>query len=211
VLDQLKLILTKWFEMPLLPASVLLSVVLVYWIFVMLGTLDIELFDWDFDVDTDVDIDVGASIWDVGLVPAKFLNLGSIPVMFWGSIYSLSSWLLALGIQRWAGDQENWMKLVEAFGLGLVATKVITNPMRKWFEVIEPNRPQDILGNRCTITTLKATDQFGEASFATGGAPLILTVRTLDDESLAKGTVATIVDYNAELNTYYVRGTQPEG
>lgn len=81
--------LQTYFSGPMLVPSVLLGLVCLYWLFVILGAFDIELFDFD--------IDVGAgdgSIFDVGLVSLKFINLGDVPLMIWGSVFSLAFWIM---------------------------------------------------------------------------------------------------------------------
>lgn len=42
--------------------SLLLIVVLAYWVFVLLGALDLDLFDVDADIDADIDVDVDVDV-----------------------------------------------------------------------------------------------------------------------------------------------------
>lgn len=42
--------------------SLLLLVVLAYWVFVLLGALDLDLFDVDADIDADIDVDVDVDV-----------------------------------------------------------------------------------------------------------------------------------------------------
>ena len=42
--------------------SLLLIVVLAYWLFVLLGALDLDLFDVDADIDADIDVDVDVDV-----------------------------------------------------------------------------------------------------------------------------------------------------
>ena len=102
-----------------MPASLFLSLVLVYWLFVILGALDLELFDFDLDVDADVDL---GSVLNVGLVPVRFLNLGRVPLMLWVSLFSLSWWGLSLVINHfWILEEENGMTLLIARDIGRVS------------------------------------------------------------------------------------------
>ncbi|GIT29743.1 MAG: hypothetical protein Ct9H300mP1_17890 [Planctomycetaceae bacterium] len=87
------------------------------------------------------------------------------------------------------------MVVAEAFGLAMLVTKLATNPFRSVFEIVEPNRPETLIGQTCTISTLTATSLSGEAHFTSEGAPLILSVRVSDGD-LSKGQTTKIIDYN---------------
>ena len=187
-------------EPALQPSGLLIAVLAVYWSLVMFGAVDIEFLNWDFDLSLGGD---GGAL-DFGLVPFRFLNLGKIPIMLWATVFSCAAWLLSLLIHyRGPPLQSDGAKIAEAFGLAVVFTKLATNPLRPIFEVSEPNLPETLIGRPCVISSLTATDQRGEASFATGAAPLILSIRTTG-AALSKGQTATIVDYSQPDNTYIV-------
>ena len=207
-MQKLDEIFTSWYSMPILPTSILVSALILYWLIVLVGALDLEFLDWDFELHLETD----ANLLDVGLVPLRFLNLGRIPVMIWTSLYCLSAWITTIVIHNnWIVKQAqtDGIVIAESFAIALVITKLITNPLNQWFDIEEPNRPETLIGRTCTITTLQATEATGEASFGTGGAPLTLTVRTLNGE-LACGQSAEIMKYDRELNAYLVRGTTEE-
>ena len=190
-------------EPALQPAGLLLAVLAVYWALVMFGAVNIEFLDWDFDLSLDGD---GGAL-DFGLVPIRYLNLGTIPIMLWATVFAVSAWLLSLLIHYvWAPTQSDGAKIAEAFGLAIVVTKLVTNPLRPIFEISEPNRPETLIGQTCVISTLTANDQRGEAHFATEGAPLILSIRTTGAD-LSKGQMATIIEYSQPDNTYIVSDT----
>ena len=193
-------------EPALQPAGLLIAILVVYWSLVMFGALDLEFLDWNFEFSLEGD----SGALDFGLVPLRFLNLGTIPIMLWITVFGFSAWMLSLLIHYiWAPEQADGVVIAEAFGLAMLVTKLVTNPFRSVFEIVEPNRPETLVGQTCTISTLTATGQSGEAHFTNEGAPLILSVRTSDGD-LSKGQTATIIDYNQPDNTYVVSGT-PEG
>ena len=199
-LDLTGIYLRCFAEPALQPSGLLIAFLAVYWSLVMFGAADIEFLNWDFDLSLDGD----GGVLDFGLVPFRFLNLGKIPIMLWVTIFAFAAWLLSLLIHYvWAPDQSDGAVIAEAFGLAAVLTKLVTNPLRPIFEVSEPNRPETLIGRDCVISSLTATDQRGEANFATEAAPLILSIRTTGAE-LTKGQTATIVDYSQPDNTYIV-------
>ncbi len=192
-----------------MPASMLLGLVLVYWLFVIFGALDLEMFDIDLDIDGDVDLD---SVLSLGFVPLRFLNLGRVPLMLWVSLFSMSWWSLSLAINHfWTLEEGNGIGLLIArdIGLTLVATKLMTNPLRGKFDLKEPHKADKLIGGICVMLTGEATASAGQAEYETGGAPLKLNVRATDG-ILAKGDVGKIVDYDPEKHIYFVSITEQE-
>lgn len=199
-----------YFQMPVLPFSGLLCLVTLYWLMVILGGIDLDLFDIDFDMDLDVDADVSPSFTDFGLLGLKWLNIGEIPFMIWLSIVALCSWLVAMVFDR-GGDapstQESTIAILRSLAIGIVATKVLTNPMRGKLRMKQPNTVQDLLGQTCSVVTSEVTTTFGNAvCHVDDGAPLRLNVRTLDG-SIPKNAIVQIIDYVPETGIYYVKDT----
>jgi len=200
-------LLQTYFTGPMLVPSGLLALVCLYWLFVILGAFDIELFDFDLDLDVD-----GGSISDLGLISLRFLNLGDIPLMIWGSVFSLSFWVVtALAVNRMAFDAaaNPWVIVPGSALIAVVVTKVLTNPLRGRFTSKPPNPVAELLGKTCVITAL-TTEKFGQAEYRTEAAPLLLNVRT-HEGTLAKGTMVRIVDFDQEHHLYYVSGSDLEG
>ena len=190
-------------EPALQPAGLVIAILAVYWSLVMFGAVDLEFLDWNFEISLDGD----SGALDFGLVPLRYLNLATLPVMLWRSVFGFSAWRLSLLIHYvWAPEQPDGVVIAEACGLATLATKLATNPFRSVFEIVEPHRPETLIGQTCTISTLTATDVSGEAHFSSEGAPLILSVRTSDGD-LTKGQTAKIIEYNRSDNTYIVSGT----
>jgi hypothetical protein len=192
-----------------LPASMLLSLVLVYWLFVIFGALDLDMFDFDLEIDADLDVD---SVLSLGFAPLRFLNLGRIPLMLWMSIFSLSWWGLSrVFTDLWILEEGTEIGLLIArdVGLALVATKLITNPLRGKFDLKEPHKAAKLIGGTCVMLTGEVTASAGQAEYETEGAPLKLNVRATG-ETLAKGDVGEIVDYDPENNIYLVTKTERE-
>jgi hypothetical protein len=103
---------------------------------------------------------------------------------------------------------------IRNLAVSLVATKILTHPLRDKFDVKEPNRVQDLLGRECIITTSEVTDSFGQAEVAAEGAPLRLNVRTQEtsrDTLLTKGDIAVLVGFDKEKSVYFVGKPETEG
>lgn len=196
------------FSWPSWPASVLLLGVCLYWLLMMLGTVDLDFLDLDLDLDLDVEGEADASILQFGFIPLKFLNIGSVPTMLWVSVFSLTGWMVSRLWNSplphpsfdWSSDS---MAIVRDFGVAAMLTKMITQPLRGRFDPVEPNKAEDLFGQTCIVTTSEVTETFGEAELSTDGAPLRLKVRN-NSRTLHKGDSAVIVDIGPENNTYFV-------
>ncbi|MBT5019024.1 MAG: DUF1449 family protein [Planctomicrobium sp.] len=202
-------LLEIYFQMPVLPFSFMLCMITLYWMSVILGGLDMDLFDIDLDFDLDADVD--ASVTDLGMLGLKWLNLGEVPFMLWVSLVTLVGWVVTMIFDRNIVDpsaQQSTISIVRSLGIGILGTKVITNPMRGKFRMKEPNTVRDMLGRTCSVVTSEVTPEFGNAIYhVEDGAPLRLNVRTLEG-SAPKDSLVQIVDYAPETGIYYVQQTQ---
>ncbi|MEM8601018.1 MAG: hypothetical protein AAGF99_13955 [Bacteroidota bacterium] len=200
---------------PLLPLTVLLAVVGVYWLFVILGALDLDFLDVDFDAtDADVDLDfeantdvgadadTGLSGWQQAL---SFLHLGIVPFMVVFSVFVLSWWTVAaigffvLGLGALVG-------LGGSALLAILATKVLTWPLAGLFRKLKAaEAPVQIIGRVCTALTAIDHERLGQAELATDGAPLLLTVKTTQPgERVARGERALVVARSDDGQVYLV-------
>jgi len=196
-----------------LPASILLVLVMFYWLMVILAGLDFDFFDFDFDMDAEPDFESALSF---GFVVLRFLNIGRVPIMIWTSTFALTFWLLSMLLDRLLDNPEHREAIFNAvqygirnFAIAILLTKVFTQPLRDKFDAKEPNRVEDLIGMHCSITTTEVTESFGQAEYRTEAAPLLLNVRTRETP-LAKGDQAVIVDHDAEENVYFVTKVNSE-
>ena len=201
-------LIETYFQWPVLPFSVLLCLVSLYWLMVIVGGLDLDLFDLDLDLDVDVDVDASPSVADWGLIGLKWFNIGEIPFMLWFSIMTLTGWLITMMFDRGLAEpstQQIVIAVARTIGISLLITKFVTNPMRGMMTVKEPNTVEDMIGRTCSVVTLEATPEFGNAVCQVEqGAPLRLNIRTIDG-SIPKDTIVEIVDYAPETGVYYVK------
>lgn len=87
-----------------LALSVMLVLILFYWVVVVLGAVGLDSLDFDLDfdgepdIDIDTDLDTDASLLDAGLGTAilKFFHIGTVPVLILLSVFILSLW--AIGV-----------------------------------------------------------------------------------------------------------------
>lgn len=209
------------FSGPLLPLTVLLGLVAVYWLFVVAGALDLDFLDVDFDVtDADVDLDfevngdadldgadldadaTGASGWHRALA---FLHLGVVPFMVVFSLLVLGWWTAAaigLGVLG-AGA---FVALAGGFAVALAATKLATWPLARLFRQLKAaEAPVKIVGRVCEAVTTVDHERLGQAQLDTDGAPLLLTVKTTQPgERVARGGRALVIARSDDGRYYLV-------
>ena len=188
-----------------LPFTVLLGIVMLYWLFVALGALDADS-DVDFDADHDLS-GHGHDGWFSGM--HSFINLGDVPLMVVLSILALCLWTGSLIANHYFTDQRALLALaflLPNLAVSLVVTRYLTLPLRPIFRMLRRDEEDSvpIVGEPCRITTSTANEQFGQAEIETKGAPLLIEVRTLDGAALPRGTTAVVVRENKERGVYFV-------
>jgi hypothetical protein len=172
-------------------------VILVYWMLVIIGLLDIDLFDLDLDADADLDGGVDGDVGDVGgFSVLSFLNIGEAPVMFFVSIVTLGMWVISVRVNYWLQNDNIWIALALAvpnFAFCVLFTKFLLEPV-KYYKRQQP-RKSSIVGKTCVVKSLELTEKGGRCEVATESAPIIVNARTENGEVLRQGDAATVVKH----------------
>lgn len=218
---------------PTVVFSVGLGIALVYWLFVLLGALDIDLFGDATGAAKGGGEAIGDAITggtkggaealkgvkpdaghgDGGLLDA--LGLTSVPITISMSAIFLLGWIGSLlGMyygQRALGGLGGWLPALCALiviVLVLPAAGVLVRPLRSVFELKESKRNRDYVGHTCTITTGSVDAGFGQATVEeSGGTTLVIPVRCDRPDALGRGARALIIDFDDEREAYIVEPT----
>lgn len=201
--------LTALFSFPTGIPSTLLVLVLVYWLMVILGALDIEMFDLDLDLDLDTD---GAEAAGGGLSGLwQMLGFAGAPLMVGLSLAVLFGWLLVAVGAHYLGSDDGGTGALVGLGLlagggvgGLALGGLAVRPLRPLFKARGVQRQDSLVGKVCTITTLRVDASFGQARFEDGGADLIIQVRAEPDERHVKGARALIVAHDTASGEFRI-------
>jgi hypothetical protein len=208
--------------------TVLLVVVLLYWVFVMVGAAHVNLLGdgaadaaadaalegaakgalegaaHGFDADVDVD---GSGV--SGIIAA--LKLRSAPATVVLSLIVLFAWIVTmLGVQASEAMFGHVPSVVAAAlfviapAVALVPTSILVRPLARIFTPHGATKHEALVGKVCTIRTGTVTDRFGEAMLEDGGAGLVVRVRVDAGEQLARGEQAVIVAYDADREEFTV-------
>ncbi len=213
---------------PTVVFSVGLSVALIYWLFVLLGALDIDLFGHDADVDLSgaakgvgdaltggakgaaealkgakVDVDGDGGVW-------TGIGLGKVPITVALSAVFLVCWPLSLLAMHYAPGlvgTASWVEpavLPATLMVGLPLAGLLVRPLGGVFELREGKSNRDYVGHTCTITTGHVDDGFGQATVEDGGTVLVIPVRCDRAGALARNDKALIIDFDGERQAYLV-------
>lgn len=192
--------LTTILTFPPVILTILLGIILIYWIFVLLGALDIDV--WG-------DISEGENMGDF-LVAA---GLAEIPFTIVISLWVLCSWVLTTVATYYLMFPLSSELAQFAMGLGifvvgiaiaLFMTTLLVKPLRPLFVTHEIHAQDKLVGKVCVVSTLRVDENFGQAAYDDKGAGLILAVRAQTPNRLTKGAKALIISYHSNDNTYFV-------
>lgn len=210
-------LISEAFRLVNFPFTVLLGVMIGYWLLVAFGALDS---DFGSDVGGNHDLDMehhieghhaghheGGSWWTSSL---KFINLGDVPFLVVMTFLTLSMWTFSLISNRyWNPDGSALLAMAFLFvnlAVSVVVTRYITMPLKPIFRALnkQVSKPIVLVGKHCKITTTEATGAFGQAEITTDGSALLINVRVLNDEVLQRGDVAVIVREDADARIFFV-------
>jgi hypothetical protein len=212
--------------------TVLLLLVVFYWLMVILGALDADLFDIDFDTDVDVDLDLDVDLdvdvegdfdFDVdgeidgdiagggflrGLL--EFFYIGEVPVMILLSILILSMWAISLMVNNIFNPAASMLFALPLFAGNLVVSlmvcKVFIMPFRKMFRSLnkDANESRPVIGRICTVVTTQVSEKMGQAEMSSKGAPILINVVTDGGKVFHKGDEAVVIGKNVENGVYTI-------
>ena len=210
---------SQCFSDPHLPYTVWLLFNLAYWLIVIIGVLDVDTFDIDVpEADVDVDVDVpaegvgdAAEAASMGMSAAvlHFFHVGHVPLTVLLTISAWSMWVVSMLIADVfpdAGLGFAFLILIPNFVASLFVAKFVSYPLKSLFRRLKQGTTdyEELSGQTCTIMSSKANRNYGQAQMIRDGAPLLINVRTMNDEELTSGEEAVIVEYNKSDNVYIV-------
>ncbi len=198
---------------PTVVFTIALGIALVYWLFVLLGALDLDLLggghghvDMDADVggdatghDADGDVD-GGGMWHM-------LGLGVVPLTISITVILIVCWCGSLLSTTYiAGDSGILRAIIlpVMLLLALPIAALLVRPLAPVFRIKEGKSNADYVGHICTITTNSVDLTFGFANIEDGSSHVQIAVRCDKPGTLARGDKALIIEFDPARRTFVV-------
>lgn len=193
--------------------TLLLGLVVCYWLLVILGALDFETdIPDDFgDGDADAHHGHGVNTGGAWLTAGRLLGFSQVPIVVWGSFIILFMWFVSLVLnQKWNAEADTlraFLLLLPNFAISAIATKLVTIPVAKLFKAMADadTEAEEVIGRTGTVVSVEADETYGQLEIAAKGVPVLINVRTHQGTpALPKGTSAKVTAAGPDNAFYFI-------
>ncbi|HRC56417.1 MAG: hypothetical protein IPI49_18305 [Myxococcales bacterium] len=209
-------------QFPTVVFTIGLGIALVYWVFVLLGALDIDLLGGGDAAGAAKGLGEVLTAGKGGAEALKVSGhgdgeadglLGTVPITISMSVLLLAGWCGSLLLMTYAAPSltpavGKWLPAVVlpvTLIVAIVVTSIAVRPLRKVFHVTQGKFNRDYVGHTCTITTGRVDGDFGQANLEDGGTVLVIPVRCdLAPSKLERGDRALILEFDTAREAYVV-------
>jgi hypothetical protein len=196
------------FSYPTVFFTVILLLMVCYWLFAILGMVDIDVLELDLDIDSDLDSLTGLA----GLMVT--LGLTGVPVTLVLTLLALLGWWISYFIVHFFFFWSEPSLLSYVAGTAVIAfaiaasipvTAQLIKPLKPLFKKVYTPAPEKVLlGQACRVRSTRVDENFGEATADLDGASLILKIRADAEKGLSNGDIVVLLEHRARDNTYWV-------
>ena len=213
---------------PAVVYTVLLGVVLVYWLLAIIGLVDFEA-GADVDIGADAaDAGDAGDIGDAGDGGPEGLSglaawlvafgLNGVPFSIVVSLLALVGWFLtgmaSLTLLPLVPDALRWAVgagvLLAAAALSIVIAAQLVRPMRGLFVTHRAISNAALVGQVCKVLTGVVDERQGRAEVAQRGAGINIRVWAPAPNSLRRGDAALITEYDSARQRYRIDALPPD-
>ena len=179
--ESTQLFLTYIFSGANLPYTTLLLLMVLYWILVIFGALDIELFDVDIDADLDAPDGLFQSFLAV-------FNIGELPLMLIMSFMVMGVWSSAILAHFILPDYIGGAVALIAIPINLIIGSIVgwitMKPVAIFFNKNrETSHAVQIIGNMGTSRFSMNVGETGQIEIPGNPSPVLVTVKVADSSS----------------------------
>ncbi|GAB3656201.1 hypothetical protein [Glycomyces tarimensis] len=189
-----------------------LVLVVLYWITVIVGALDVDIVD--FGTDADVEVEAGGSFWSA-------FGFGAVPLTVVLSLWITLGWIVTVLGTTWLRSTQEMVipaavsglaTLIAGIGVGMLGAKLLAKPLSKVFADAPSTAHRDLIGKMCVVRTGTVTTESGQAELAEDdGTVHLINVRRsqhepegIDDELFARHAKVVIFDYDENSRVFLV-------
>lgn len=215
---------------PTVSLTILLGVIFLYWVFVILGALDIDLFSSDAGHGghhgggdghggdghgSDGHAHKSGTAESTGGA-SSFLHpfgLRRVPFTISITLVILFAWTISLLCMYYLGPwiphgMPLWLfgliVLVASVLISMPLTALAITPLAPAFVVHSAMRARDLVGSTCSVTTGRVGHDFGQAKVTDNGAELVIPVRCDQENKISRHDKALVIDYDAARHAYLI-------
>lgn len=190
-----------------LPATLLLIIVLLHWLIIMVGAMD--MISLESELDFGVDMDVETEGLDFGDFLLEHFNARYVPLSILLSVFALSFWVISMYANWYIHQNQSGLLGLVIFAGNLVISshiaKFATLPLVPLFKSIKEQISSKLvlIGKQAIVTSSKADAEFGQAQVRLDGPEITLNVRT-EGEELLRGTEVVILQHEQATDIYII-------
>ncbi len=197
--------------------TILLTFVILYWIFVILGFVSQDMLDFNFDIDRDFDIDGDFDFNNSEQVEIdnsgffrkflEFAHMDTIPFMVYITIYICILWILTMLTYYFPFSPKSFMSfilLLINMNASLIVTKGLTKPLLPFFQGLEDDCTFNPIGKRAIMQTSLEPNRLGQALIKRGNGSEILLNVISNEKHLFKKDIVQIIEEVEERDVYLV-------
>jgi len=188
--------------------TIFIGVLLVFWLFAILGALDIDILSFDADLDFDGEVEIPGFVGllhTLGFTGVPFTIVLSILIFIaWVFTYVISAYVLPMVPTTILKFLLGSATIVGAFMMAVPITAKIVSPLRKLSIENTAKSNKDYLGAMCKVTSLNVDESFGQGKIQTTGTSLIVRIRATAPNNIKKGDIVRPISYDESDNVYHV-------
>lgn len=207
---------------PMLPLTILLVPVGIYWVLSILGAVDHDHFG-GVELDGGIDApdgsgahahhgDGGHPLSEMMHGALRVLNAQGVPLMMVLSVLIAYLWGCSMLGNLWFNKQlsggTGTLVSVGALVAAVILTRVTVIPLKPLFRLIqdEPEPLKPVLGRTGVVRTALVNEREGQVEVENAGAPLLLNARiATGSEPLPRGTAVLVIRHDDSTGIYTVR------
>ena len=193
-----------------LPITILLGLVIVFWLLTLIGAVGMD--SLDVDADAEVDGDLG----DIPAAMLRVVNAGFIPLTVVLSILILGMWISSIILNFYFNPGHSGLValgfFLAAFVLGVIGTKLITQPLVPFMRRLkEAENAAPVIGEVGIVRSIQIDSEYGQVEVERpDGAPALLNARLgIDAEPVPRGTQVAIISMDEKTGVYLARALPP--
>ncbi len=192
--------------------TLLLGLMLIYWLMVVIGALDFEMDLFDFgDATPEIPDEPISHMGGAWVTAGRFLGFSTVPIAVWGSFLVLFMWAAALILNYQYNPDRSLgtaaLLLLPNFLGSVVLTKIVTMPFGRLFKAMSDadTEEEGIVGRIGIVSSVTVDESYGQLQIEGRGAPLLINVRLHSTgEPLPKGAEARVVSAGPDTLYYFV-------